>query len=146
MKYIIPILIFYNHILFSQTQPAIKPIPSTDQYFERKIIDEYRNIENVEDSTVTNWMKGQNSYANSILQSIPNRQYLINKLDEIDNKKSTLYLIYKLQIIIDIFILKHRPEKISKSFISGMDLMEKKNYCLPLRTIKRIIRNTLLII
>ncbi|WP_336688238.1 prolyl oligopeptidase family serine peptidase [Chryseobacterium bernardetii] len=95
MKYIIPILIFYNHILFSQTQPAIKPIPSTDQYFERKIIDEYRNIENVEDSTVTNWMKGQNSYANSILQSIPNRQYLINKLDEIDNKKE--YSISYLQ-------------------------------------------------
>ncbi|MCC3216266.1 prolyl oligopeptidase family serine peptidase [Chryseobacterium sp. X308] len=96
MKYIITFLIFCNHILFSQTQPVFKPTPSTDQYFERKIIDEYRNIENVKDSSVIDWMKGQNNYANFILQSISSRQYLIDKLGEMDSKNE--YSISYLQI------------------------------------------------
>lgn len=89
-------MIFCNHILFSQTKIVIKQIPSTDQYFEKKIIDEYRNIENVKDSSVIDWMKRQNSYTSSILQSIPNRQYLIDKLGEMDSKSE--YSISYLQI------------------------------------------------
>jgi prolyl oligopeptidase len=96
MKYIITFLIFCYQILFSQTQPIIKSIPSTDQYFETKVIDEYRNIENVKDSSVIDWMKEQNSYANSVLQSIPNRQYLIDKLGEMDSKNE--YSISYLQV------------------------------------------------
>ncbi|ASW73123.1 prolyl oligopeptidase [Chryseobacterium piperi] len=92
MKYIITFLTFYNHILFSQ----IQPIPLTDEYFGKKIIDEYRNLENIENSSVINWMKDQSDYARVVLQAIPNRQYLIDKLDEMDNENE--YSISYLQI------------------------------------------------
>jgi len=74
----------------------LKQIPSTDQYFGKKIIDEYRHLEHVKDSSVLDWMKSQNRYADTILKSISNRQYLIDKLSEMDSESE--YSISHLQI------------------------------------------------
>ncbi|CAA7392483.1 beta-propeller domain-containing protein [Chryseobacterium fistulae] len=95
MKYII-IFVFINNTLFSQIQSLIHSNPSIDKYFGKKIIDDYQNLENIKDSSVIHWMKEQNDYSNAILQSIPNRQYLIDKLGEMDSKKE--FSITHLQV------------------------------------------------
>jgi len=60
----------------------------TDAYFNTKVIDEYRNLEDLKDPSTIKWMKDQTKYALSVLQSIPNRQYYIDKRLEFDKRKS----------------------------------------------------------
>lgn len=62
--------------------------PVIEEHYGFKITDEYRNLENLKDSSTINWMKQQTNYANKILNEIPNRQYYINKRLEYDGKKS----------------------------------------------------------
>ncbi|MBT8244087.1 MAG: hypothetical protein HKP48_05165 [Winogradskyella sp.] len=59
-----------------------------ESYFGKKIADPYRNMENIKDSTLITWYKKQTDYSISILDKIPNRDLLIDKLYEIDNRKS----------------------------------------------------------
>lgn len=127
MKYIFTFLIFCNQILFSQKQKVIKPLPSTDQYFDTKIIDEYRNLENVKDSSVIGWMKEQNNYTNAILKAIPSRQYLIDKLDEMDSKNE--YSISYLQITDNdkyFYIKRQVKENVQKLYLrNGFEAKEE---------------------
>jgi prolyl oligopeptidase len=55
-----------------------------------KVVDEYRNLENLKDPATINWMKSQTDYANSIVKNIPNRQYYITKRKEFDKRTSFL--------------------------------------------------------
>jgi len=93
MKYSLLLLFFCNY-LFSQS--TIEKSPTVETYFDKKVTDDYRNLEDVKDSSIVHWMKTQSTYARSILQSIPERQYLIDKLNEMDSKK--VYSIENLQI------------------------------------------------
>ncbi|WP_147473881.1 hypothetical protein [Chryseobacterium nematophagum] len=63
---------------------------------EKEIIDQFRNIKNIKDSSVVNWMKSQTVYSQSILQNITNRHYAIDKLSEIDEQSE--YSVFYLQI------------------------------------------------
>ena len=58
----------------------------TDKYFGINIVDEYRNLENLKDSSVVNWMREQTKYSTNTLKSISNRQYYIDKRKELFNK------------------------------------------------------------
>lgn len=60
----------------------------TDEYFNIKVVDEYRNLEHLKDPSTIKWMKDQTKYSLSILHSIPNREYYINKRLEFDQRKS----------------------------------------------------------
>ena len=60
----------------------------TDEYFNTKVVDEYRNIEDLKDPSTIKWMKDQTKYSLSVLHSIPNREYYINKRLEFDKRKS----------------------------------------------------------
>ncbi|REC41456.1 prolyl oligopeptidase family serine peptidase [Chryseobacterium sp. 5_R23647] len=62
-------------------------VPATDEYFGTKIVDEYRNLENLEDTQTVNWMKSQTDYTNSILNQIPKRSYYLEKRLELDKRQ-----------------------------------------------------------
>ncbi len=127
MKYIIIFLFFCKNIMFSQEQVLIKSLPSTDQYFSTQIIDEYRNLENVKDSSVINWMKKQNNYTNAVLRSIPSRQYLIDKLSEMDLKNE--FSISYLQTTDNdkyFYIKREGNENVQKLYLrNGFDAKEE---------------------
>lgn len=71
-------------------------VPASDSYFGLKIIDEYRNLENLKDPAVTNWMKSQSDFTTSVLSSIPNRDYYSNKRLEFDKREG--YSISDLKV------------------------------------------------
>lgn len=71
-------------------------VPATDHYFGTKIIDEYRNLENLQDPKVINWMKSQSDFTASVLSSIPNRNYYLNKRLEFDKREG--YSLYDLKV------------------------------------------------
>jgi prolyl oligopeptidase len=59
-----------------------------DYYFGRKINDPYRYMENLQDSSVVEWIREQSDYSRRILNNISGRQELINRMIEIDGRKS----------------------------------------------------------
>lgn len=71
-------------------QPPLAAVnPVEDVYFGMKISDPYRYMENLKDTTVQEWLKQQSDYTRSILNSIPGRQELINKMFEFDKRISS---------------------------------------------------------
>ncbi|PWN66293.1 prolyl oligopeptidase family serine peptidase [Chryseobacterium oncorhynchi] len=68
----------------------------TDNYFGTNIVDEYRNLENLEDPQTINWMKSQTAYTNSALDLIPNKNYYLEKRIEFDKRQG--YSVSDLKI------------------------------------------------
>jgi len=79
-------------------------------YFGKTIVDPYRYMENLEDPYVQKWFKEQSDYSREILDNIPVRQKLIDKMWEFDKRKSER--IYRLRITENdhYFYLKRTPE------------------------------------
>jgi prolyl oligopeptidase len=102
--------------------------PLTDKYFETKVVDEYRNLEDLKDPLTIKWMKDQTSYSSSILQSIPNRQYYINKRLEFDKKKS--FSVSHVNVTENgfYFYLKQKPEEntVKVFFRKGFNEIEEE--------------------
>jgi len=99
-------------------QAPLAPVKSvTDDYFGHHIIDDYRYMENMEDTIVLDWMRAQSDYAQSILNRIPGRQDIINRLIEFDKRKSTTISYTVITENDRYFYLKQSPEeKIAKLY------------------------------
>jgi prolyl oligopeptidase len=70
-------------------RPPLAPSQlAVDDYFGVKVSDEYRNLENLKDSVVIDWMQQQQNYTTKILSAIPKRDIFIQKLQELDSQKS----------------------------------------------------------
>lgn len=67
--------------LFAQ-QPASPKKPVTDTYFNWKVIDNYRWLEDTKDTTVKTWLKAQADYTNAQLNKIPGRDSLIKTFQQ----------------------------------------------------------------
>src|SRR5262249_33197448 len=64
--------------------PATAMREVSDTYFGTKIADPYRWLEDLKSPEVVDWMKSQNNYTHSILDSIPNRDKLRVRIAELD--------------------------------------------------------------
>lgn len=79
------VLIF---LAFAQTAkaqfnyPATKEIPVVDNYFGNKVTDNYRWLENLEDTTVKTWIKAQADFSNNIISKISGKDILLKRLKE----------------------------------------------------------------
>lgn len=85
--------------------------PVTDIYFDTAIIDHYRQIEDLNDTTVLNWFKEQGQYANRFLSNISGRKNLIDLMKNFDKRK--LYHIDKIKVTKNdsYFYLKRKSEE-----------------------------------
>lgn len=91
--------------------------PVTDKYFETNIVDEYRNLENIEDAQTLNWMNSQTAYTNSILERIPKRNYYLEKRLEIDKRQGNSVSNLKISSNNKYFYLKKSGnEKVDKLY------------------------------
>lgn len=69
--------------------PLIQAKPVEDEYFGIKISDPYRYMENLQDTVVQDWLKLQADYARQVLNSIPGRQSLIEKMMEFEKRTTS---------------------------------------------------------
>jgi len=67
--------------LFAQ-QPASPKKPVTDNYFNWKVTDNYRWLEDTKDTAVKTWLKAQADYTNAQLNKIPGRDSLIKTFQQ----------------------------------------------------------------
>lgn len=78
-----------NETVQTEQAPSINSQPVTENYYGMELVDDYRNLENLQDTNVVNWMKAQAEYARDYLDNIPGRQGLIDKMVEFDARSSS---------------------------------------------------------
>lgn len=66
----------------SESYPWINSDTTIDYYFGKKVIDPYRNIENIESETVKAWIKAENAFYDSIIHQITFRDSLNQEIQE----------------------------------------------------------------
>ncbi len=92
--------------------------PVVEEYFGIKVTDNFRSLENLDNPQVQTWMKEQSDEARSILQRIPGRSALIEKMHDFDSRKSSK--VYNLSITDNnrYFYLKETPtDETGKLFV-----------------------------
>lgn len=111
------IVIFFTLFYHAQSTNLAPSESVTEDYFGIKIVDQYRNLENLEDPKTITWMKSQSDFASSVLNTIPNRNYYIDKRLEIDKKQG--FYISDLKITNDdkyFYLKKNAEEKVAKVY------------------------------
>ena len=94
-----------------------------------KVVDEYRNLEDLKDPATINWMKSQTDYTNSVLSQIPKKKFYLEKdWNWIRGKR---YLISNLKIVGNdkyFYLKKSRQRKRMAKLYCRNGLGEMKNY------------------
>jgi protease II len=89
--------------------PLAKVQIVVDNYFGKEISDPYRYMENLQDTVVQNWLKLQADYTRKVLNSIPGRQSLIEKMMEFDKRTTSQNLWPSITENDRYFYLKTKP-------------------------------------
>lgn len=116
-KSIFIIINFWACYIYAQKTNLAPSVSVTDIYHGIKVTDQYRNLENLQDSSTLAWMKSQTDYTNSILNEIPKRAYYLNKRLEFDKRQG--YSISDLRITDNdkyFYLKKKANEKIAKLY------------------------------
>ncbi|QCP54754.1 S9 family peptidase [Trinickia violacea] len=69
---------------WSADGPPVAPIrPVTETYYGTPVVDDYRYMENLKDPEVQHWMKGQADYTRKVLDSIPGRAVMAQRIQSL---------------------------------------------------------------
>lgn len=132
MRYKLFLILFFLiiNIFKAQKNNLALSMPVQEEYFGIKIIDEYRNLENLKDLNTTDWMRSQTNYSNSVLSKIPKRNYYVEKRLELDKRQGYSILDLKITRNDKYFYLKRNAgEKTAKVYYrSGFDGEEELLY------------------
>jgi prolyl oligopeptidase len=74
--------------------PVAPAVPITDDYFGTRVTDNYRYFEDLMSPQVQAWMKGQADYARAVLDSLPGRRALLDRVTAIDK---TIVAVFDVQ-------------------------------------------------
>jgi len=94
-----------------QKPPLAKVKPVEEVYFGVEVNDPYRYMENLEDEYVKQWFKAQADYTRAKLNSIPKRQFLIDKMYEFDKRRKARYSSPRITENDLFFFLKTNPDE-----------------------------------
>jgi len=79
-----------------QPAPPVAPVRDVvDDYFGTKITDPYRWMEDMKSPEFQTWIKAQNDYTRSVIDSIPGRQKLLSSIAEYDNGRTAVIDLQK---------------------------------------------------
>jgi len=65
--------------------PVAPVRPVIDEFYGMKVVDDYRYMEDLNNTEVQTWIKGQADYAASVLKQIPGRDALMARIKELDS-------------------------------------------------------------
>ena len=93
MKVILFFIVLFANTAFSQTYtyPTTPKRPVTDDYFGRKITDNYRWMEDMNSIETKTWLKAQATYTDSMLNQLNGRDGLVNTFVAYDALKPVIY-------------------------------------------------------
>ena len=74
-------------LVLAQQAPVAPVRPVVEEYCGEQVTDRYRYMENMDDSEVQQWFRGQADYARSVLDQIPGRDSLEAQLLDVVNRE-----------------------------------------------------------
>lgn len=79
-------ILYLMNVTISQAEPPpTAPVEIVvDHYFGTEITDPYRYMEQFKDPAVQAWVRGQADFADKTLRSLPGREALLKRIDELD--------------------------------------------------------------
>jgi prolyl oligopeptidase len=104
-------------VISAQKNNLASSNPITDEYFGTKVVDEYRNLENLKDTETINWMKRQADYTDSVLKDLPYKDYYLNERMKFDKKAG--FFVNELKITgndLYFYLKKEAHENIPKLY------------------------------
>ena len=111
-KKILPSLIFMTLVSCQNRSKILNGPPITpkkeivDKYFGETIIDSYRNLENLKDSTVIKWFHKQQEYTQTVLNRISKKHDLVKKLQNLFDSFYKLFLSKEIIMAPKVFLAK----------------------------------------
>lgn len=117
--YVILAVIVFSFLVFDSlsgekiTYPETKKIKVVEKMHGIEIIDNYRWLEKVKDPQVQTWLTGQNKFSRKILESLPQRPWLIDRF--------TYFARYHTRLITREEVVGERSFLLSKRKIGGKD-------------------------
>ena len=93
-SYLFSALLLSSSALLAQTLPSLPATPQrpvTDTYFGRKVVDNYRWLEDTNSPEVQAWFKAQGTYTAQTLDQIPGRDRLIKTFEDYDKLLAVRY-------------------------------------------------------
>ncbi|MCL1667345.1 prolyl oligopeptidase family serine peptidase [Elizabethkingia ursingii] len=114
------LLLFINSVgslAIAQKTNLAPSVPVIDDYHGIKVVDEYRNLEDLKNPATINWMKSQTDYANAILKDLPYKEEFIRERIKFDQRKG--YTVSNLKITgndLYFYLKKGAEEKIAKLY------------------------------
>ncbi|WP_407510852.1 prolyl oligopeptidase family serine peptidase [Elizabethkingia anophelis] len=93
MKYSVSFmgLLFCQLLAAQYNYPKTPEIPVTDDYFGTKITDNYRWLEDLKSPEVQSWFKAQSDFSHQVIDKIPNREFLFNRMKQIQEMAGDSY-------------------------------------------------------
>ncbi len=85
------LLVFLQAIKAQYTYPVTKEMPVVDNYFGTQITDNYRWLEDLNDTSVQTWLRAQANYSNEILEKISGRDLLLKRLKEFQQMSGDVF-------------------------------------------------------
>ena len=99
-------LLIPNGAAQKSATPPVAPVrPVTDDYYGTKVTDNYRYMENLKDPEVQAWMKAQNDYTHTTLESIPGSAKLLARIRQVDQ---TVPELFALRLPGDVYLINKR--------------------------------------
>ena len=84
---LIIILFLVNGEIALNAQPPKAPSqPVTETFFGKQVTDPYRNLENLEDSSILNWYKAEAAYTEEELKKLPQRERIYREIKELNDQ------------------------------------------------------------
>lgn len=71
--------------------PKTKTSSETNDYFGTIIKDEFRHLENLQDTTVINWFKAQDVHTENFLSKLPNQEHIVTQIRSYYSKDNSAY-------------------------------------------------------
>ncbi|HEX9827949.1 MAG TPA: prolyl oligopeptidase family serine peptidase, partial [Flavobacteriaceae bacterium] len=101
--------------------PKFDKWPVKDDYFGTSITDDYRNMENLKDTTVINWFKAQSEHTNGYLDNLPLKAHLAEQMNDqmLQGSKDLSYVRYADNGFV--FYLKSNTASTSKALYFKKD-------------------------
>ena len=114
MKKIIYMLVLLASLqLFAQEVAApnnLEPEKVVDTYHGIQVEDDYRYMEDMQDPKVLNWMKENANYAEAVLNKIPGKKDMMQKMLEMDSRRNSIVSNLFISKNDDYYYLKRLPE------------------------------------
>ena len=87
------LVLLLTTVTFGQSPPPAAPVENVvDEYFGVRVHDPYRYMEDFKDPKVQAWVKAQADYTNQMLATIPGREKLLRRIEELN--ESAPYVIF----------------------------------------------------